>query len=304
MSLCTTTIEARTHSVEGVFVTGGHSPGVRRRRLSAALKRLRAASGLSAAEATKRLGWSSATKLTRAERNEWKFPKHDEVEALLNLYGVEGDDRAHLLSLTEEARGRSDWHKYADLFPGALPDLEAEAVRIRTYEAVVIPGLLQTPGYAASVSLASQVVPPEQIERKVESRMARRAVLDLPQGPCLTAVIDEAALRKVVGSHAIMAEQLRFLIGMAAHYKVTILAIPDVAGAHPGIDGAFSLFDFPRPEPGIVSIPTVVEALYVEDGDYFDKHALIFDAVQNLALNPQRSLDLIGSITAEHEKRA
>ncbi len=259
---------------------------------------------MSAAEVTKRLGWSSATKLTRAERNEWKFPRREEVEALLDLYGVEGDDRAHLLSLTEEARGRSDWHEYADLFPGSLPDLEAEAVRIRTYEAVVVPGLLQTPNYAGAVSRASQVVPPEQIDRKVASRMARRAVLDSPSGPRLTAVIDEPALRKVVGSHAVMAEQLRFLAGMAAHYKVTVLVLPDEAGAHPAIDGAFTLFDFPRPEPGIVSIPTVVEALYVEDADYFDQHALIFDAVQNLALDPQRSLDLIGSIAAEHDKRA
>ncbi|WP_460767942.1 helix-turn-helix domain-containing protein [Nocardiopsis nanhaiensis] len=272
--------------------------------MSAALKRLRSASGMTAAEATKRLGWSSATKLTRAERNEWKFPKRDEVEALLDLYGVEGDDRAHLLSLTEEARGRSDWHKYADLFTGPLPDLEAEAVRIRTYETVLIPGLLQTPDYAAAVSLASQVVPPEQIDRKVESRMARRAVLDLPDGPRLNAIIDEAALRKVVGSHSIMAEQLRFLVGVAAHYKVTVLALPDDAGAHPGIDGAFALFDFPRPEPGIVSISTGVETLYVEDGDYVDQHELIFDAVQNLALDPQGSLDLIGSIAAEHDKRA
>lgn len=285
-------------------MTGGHSPGVRRRRLSAALKRLRAESGMSAAQATERLGWSSATKLTRAERNEWKYPKRAEVEALLDLYGVEGDDRAHLLSLTEEARGRSDWHEYADLFPGSLPDLEAEAVRIRTYEVVVVPGLLQTPDYASAVSQASQIVPPEQLERKVESRMARRSVLDVPDGPHLTVVIDEAALRKVVGSHVVMAEQLRFLAGMAAHYKVTVLALPDEAGAHPAIDGAFALYDFPRPEPGIVSITTGVETLYVEDGDYFDRHTLIFDAVQNLALDPQGSLDLIESIAAEHDKRA
>lgn len=86
--------------------------------------------------------------------------------------------------------------------------------------------------------------------------------------------------------------------------ETSLLVIADEAGAHPAVDGAFALFDFPRPEPGIVSIPTVVEALYVEDGDYFDKHALIFDAVQNLALDPQRSLDLIGSIAAEHDKRA
>ncbi|MDT0331331.1 Scr1 family TA system antitoxin-like transcriptional regulator, partial [Nocardiopsis lambiniae] len=109
--------------------------------------------------------------------------------------------------------------------------------------------------------------------------------------------------RKVVGSCAVMAEQLRFLIGMAAHYKVTVLALPDEAGAHPAIDGAFTLYDFPRPEPGIVSITTGVETLYIEDGDYFDQHALIFDSLQNLALDPQGSLDLIGSIAAEHDKR-
>jgi hypothetical protein len=242
--------------------------------------------------------------LTRAERNEWKYPKRAEVEALLDVYGVTGDDRAHLLSLTEEARGRSDWHEYADLFPGSLPDLEAEANRIRTYEAVVIPGLLQTPDYAAAVSRASQIVPPEHIERKVESRMARRGVLDAPNGPHLTAVIDEAALRKVVGSYAVMAEQLCFLVGMAAHYRVTVLVLPDSAGAHPAIDGAFALFDFPRPEPGIVSITTGVETLYVEDEEYFDRHTLIFDAVHNLALEPKSSVDLIESIAAEHDKRA
>ncbi|GHC90309.1 hypothetical protein GCM10007079_36500 [Nocardiopsis terrae] len=148
------------------------------------------------------------------------------------------------------------------------------------------------------------MIPPEQIERKVAFRMARRGVLDAPNGPLLTAVIDEPALRKAVGSHAVMAEQVRFLVGMAAHYKVTVLVLPDEAGAHPAADGAFTLFDFPRPEPGIVSIPTVVEALYVEDPAYFDRHTLVFDAVQNLALDPQGSLDLIGSIAAEHDKKA
>nr|WP_075926267.1 Scr1 family TA system antitoxin-like transcriptional regulator [Nocardiopsis sp. CNR-923] len=272
--------------------------------MSAALRRLREKSGLTSAEVAERMGWTSGARLTRIERNEWKFPKREEIEALLEIYGVVGEEREHLLSLAETARGRSDWHEYADLFPGSLPDLEAEAVRIRTYEVVLIPGLLQTPAYAAAVSEGSQVVPPDQIERKVESRMARRAVLDAPKGPYLTAVIDEPALRKAVGSHQVMAEQLRFLSGMAAHYKVTVLVLPDEAGAHPAVDGAFTLFDFPRPEPGIVSIPTVVEALYVEDEDYFDQHALIFDTVQNLALDPQGSIDLIEAIAAEHDKRA
>ncbi|MFE9242788.1 helix-turn-helix domain-containing protein [Nocardiopsis sp. NPDC006938] len=284
-------------------MAGGHSPGVRRRRLSAALRKLRVDRGMSAASVAEKLKWSTG-KLTRSERNEWRFPKRTDVEALLDLYGVEGDDRAHLLSLTEEARGRSDWHEYADLFPGALPDLEAEAVRIRSYEALAIPGLLQTPGYAAAIFESGGVVPPEDTQRKVESRMARRSVLDAPKGPQLISVIDEAVLRRAVRSPEVMAEQLRFLQGMASHYKVTLLVVPFDAGAHTAMDGAFSLLEFPNPEPGIVSISTGVESLYVEDEAYVDRHRLIFDGVHNLALDPRKSLDLIESIAAEHDKRA
>jgi hypothetical protein len=217
---------------------------------------------------------------------------------------VEGDDRAHLLSLTEEARGRSDWHKYADLFPGALPDLEAEAVRISSYEALAVPGLLQTPGYAQALFESGGIVPPEDTQRKVESRMARRSVLDAPTGPQFISVIDEAALRRTVGSPEVMAEQLRFLKGMAAHYKVTLLVVPFDAGAHMAMDGAFSLLEFPSPEPGIVSLTTGVESLYVEDEAYVDRHRLIFDGVHNLALDPKKSIDLIESIAADHDRRA
>lgn len=217
---------------------------------------------------------------------------------------MRGEEREHLLSLTKEARGRSDWHQYADLFTEPLPDLEAEAVRIRSYEALVVPGLLQTPGYAAAIFESGGIVPPEDTQRKVESRMSRRGVLDAPDGPQLISVIDEAALHRVVGSPEVMAEQLRFLMGMAAHYKVTLLVVPFSAGAHTAMDGAFSLLDFPSPEPSIVSISTGVESLYVEDGAYVDRHTLIFDAVHNLALDPKKSLALIESIAAEHDKRA
>lgn len=301
--MCATKIGVHTLCPKGVSVAGGHSPGVRRRRLSAALKRLREDQGISAAAVAQQLKWSTG-KLTRSERNEWRFPRRADVEALLDLYGIAGEERAHLLSLTEEARGRSHWHEYADLFPGALPDLEAEAVRIRSYEALVVPGLLQTPDYARAIFEASRVVPSEDTQRKVDSRMSRRSVLDAPGGPQLISVIDEAVLHRVAGSPGVMVEQLRFLVGMAAHYKVTLLVVPFDSGAHMAMDGAFSLLEFPRPEPGIVSISTGVEALYVEDEAYVERHRLIFDGVHNLALDPKKSLDLIESIAAEYDKRA
>ncbi|MFV2197527.1 Scr1 family TA system antitoxin-like transcriptional regulator [Nocardiopsis sp. LOL_012] len=86
--------------------------------------------------------------------------------------------------------------------------------------------------------------------------------------------------------------------------KVTVLVVPFEAGAHMAMDGAFSLLEFPSPEPAIVSISTGVESLYVEDGAYVDRHTLIFDGVHNLALDPKGSLDLIEATAAEHDKRA
>lgn len=275
-----------------------HSPGVRKRRLSAALRALRTGAEMTSAEAAEQLDWSAA-KVTWIERNEWKRPRRHEVESMLDLYGVAGAEREHLLNLVSEAKGHSDWHQYADLFVGPLPDFEAEARRIRTYEALVIPGLLQTPDYASAVFRGGRVVPSADIDRKVKSRMARRRVLDDPDGPHLTAIIDEAALRKVADSHAVMHEQLRFLAGMAAHYRVTVLVVPNTAGIHPAVDGAFALIDFPPPEPGIVCLSTAAETLYVEDADYVERHTLIYDHLQACALDAGQSLDFINMIAAE-----
>ncbi|WP_425567381.1 helix-turn-helix domain-containing protein [Salinactinospora qingdaonensis] len=260
---------------------------------------MRADSGLTAAEAAKRLGWASPAKVTRIERNEWKLPRRREVEAMLDLYEVTGEEREHLLSLVEESRERSEWQKYQDLFVGPLPEFEAEAVRIRTYEALLIPGLLQTPDYAAAVFRGGQVVASSEIDRKVEARMARRQVLDAPKGPHLTAVIDEAALRKVAGSRVVMQEQLQFLAGMASHYKVTVIVIPNQAGTHAAIDGPFSLIDFPRPEPSVVCLSTAVEPLYVEEQTYVDRYSLVFDHAQGTALSAEQSLELINTIADE-----
>ncbi|RCV51168.1 helix-turn-helix domain-containing protein [Marinitenerispora sediminis] len=278
-----------------------HSPGVRRRRLSAALRALRADSGRTAAEVAAQLSWS-AGKLTRIERNEWRRPSARDVGALLDAYGVDGDERAHLLGLVQESRDRSEWRAYQDLFWGPLPEFEAEAVRIRTYGALVVPGLLQTPEYAAAVFRGGQIMPDGEIASKVEARMARRRVLDAPDGPPLHALIDEAALWKAAGSVEVMVEQLRYLAGMAAHYNVTILVVPNSAGVHPAVTGAFSLIDFPHPEPGIVTLSNAVGSLYVEDPAYVARYTLVYDYVQGVALSPTDSLALISRIAEELSK--
>ncbi|GAB3210350.1 helix-turn-helix domain-containing protein [Marinactinospora thermotolerans] len=272
-----------------------HSPGVRRRRLSAALRRLRADSGMSAVEVAERLRWSPA-KVTRIERNEWKRPNYRDVEDLADLYNVSREQREHLIGLTEESRERGFWREYQDVFVGPLPEFEAEATRIRTYEGLVVPGLLQTPDYSAEVFRGGRVVHPEEIERRVEARMARRRVLDDPSGPHLWAIIDEAALLKIAGSPETTRGQLHFLMEMAEHPRVTIQVVGNEAGTHAAVFGAFSLIDFPRPEPSVVYLPTAVEPLYIEDQTYVDRYTLIYDHVHGSALSPVDSVARIQHI--------
>src|SRR5690348_14776093 len=115
------------------------SPTVKRRRLSAALRQLRIEAGLTAAEAAKRLEWDPS-KITRMERDEWKRPAPHDIRGLLDLYGVVDERRREaLLTLARESRQRGWWADYQDVFRSSLPDFEAGASMIRTYEALLIP---------------------------------------------------------------------------------------------------------------------------------------------------------------------
>jgi transcriptional regulator with XRE-family HTH domain len=77
------------------------SPVVRRRRLAAELRRLRLDSGQTVNEIGRLLGWSKA-KVSRYELARSGLNPND-VESLLDAYGVRGSHRKQLLALAIEA---------------------------------------------------------------------------------------------------------------------------------------------------------------------------------------------------------
>ncbi|GAA3023112.1 helix-turn-helix transcriptional regulator [Streptosporangium longisporum] len=267
------------------------SPTVRRRRLSAELIRLREQAGLSVEEAGRRLEWSRG-RLNKMEANKWTRPDLGNIRALLALYSVT-DPVQHeaILTLARQSREKGWWSNYQDIWRGSLAGFEAEASLINTYEDLRVPGLLQTKDYAAAMFKGGQVMENTQISRRVEARLTRQTILH--DKTCLTlwAVIDEAALTKTVGGPSVMRQQLRHIIEMSARPNIYVQVLPDSAGAHAAMDGAFTILNFQdQDDPSIVYIETATSDLYLEAHEELQRYKLIFDLIRSSALSPNSSV--------------
>ena len=283
----------RANREEAAITT--YSPTIKRRRLSDRLRELREAKALTATEAAKRLGWDPS-KVARLERYRWKLPSARDVGDMLDLYGVTGEgERQELLTLAKEARQRGWWEAYSDVFTSSLPDFEAGASAIRTYEALLVPGLLQTAAYARAVWLAGRVLEEAAVDRQVQGRIARQQILDRDDPVRLVTLIDEAALLKLVGGPEVMAEQIRHLIAMAARPEITIRVVPNSVGAHAGLNGSFAILDFAE-YPSLVYSATATDLLWQERQTDYQRYTLIFDDVSNLALSAEESVRHMGRL--------
>ncbi|GDY31375.1 DUF5753 domain-containing protein [Gandjariella thermophila] len=229
-----------------------------------------------------------------------------DVKALLELYGVTGDEFDRLLTLAKEAKQKGWWDSYAAVTPESLRNyigLEDAASSLRTFEPQVIPGLLQTRDYAAALAAAEPEFRPDEVERWVELRIKRQDVLSRPEPLSLWAIMDEAVLHRVVGGRAVMAEQLRCLVALAEEPHITIQVLSFESGAHPAIDGPFSLLRFAEPaDPDVVYLNMQTGALYPEKPHEVARYNLLFDHLRACALPTGESLSLIRRLTKEYEK--
>jgi transcriptional regulator with XRE-family HTH domain len=279
------------------------SPSARSRRLAAELQRLREMSGLSREQVAERLGWS-ASKLWRVETARSRA-HHGDVADILDIYQVIGGQREALTRLAREARRRGWWHSYADVLADGFEvyvDLEADASAIRTYEAQLVPGLLQTVDYAHAVLTAAWVtIEPEEIDRRVAVRMRRQELASSRDRPFqLWAIVDEAALRRVVGGRAVMHAQLSRLAEAARQTSITIQVLPFSVGAHIAMLGTFVLLSFPeQADPDIVYLETDTSSLYLEEAQEIKRYGEIFDHLRATALSPRESVAFIEAIAAE-----
>jgi transcriptional regulator with XRE-family HTH domain len=250
-----------------IFGTRAGGPTVQRLVLGGQLHKLRESRGITAEQAADSIR-GSHSKISRMEHGRVGFKERD-VADLLTLYGVtDTEERAALLNLAREANTPGWWHAYSDIVPAwAQPyvGLEAAASVIRTYQIQIIPGLLQTEGYARALIRQGSAATEEEIARRGELRASRQEILRRPDAPQLWVVVDEGALRRPVGSREVVRDQLQYLIEVADHPAVTLQIMPFAAGAHPAMGGPFTILRFAEPDlADVVYIEQLTSALYLE----------------------------------------
>ncbi|MEN8654234.1 helix-turn-helix transcriptional regulator [Streptomyces sp. 21So2-11] len=279
-----------------------NGPAVRRRKLGEELRKLRDRAGLTSPEAACLVGWHQS-KVSRIETGR-SAVKATDVALLLNVYEVcDPQLRALLEALAGSANdaGIHWWHAYRGLLPPQYRDfisLESQASSARTLENTVVPGLLQTPDYARAVTRAALGAPPAQrVNSLVEVRIARQEVLRAEDPLELSAVLDEAVLRRQVGGRRTMTRQLQQLLERAQLPHVRVQIVPFAAGGHIGLTGPFVIFSFPNiADLDVVVIDHLTSSLYLERKEDLKAYSAAFDTLQAQALSPEDSFHLIRGI--------
>ncbi|WP_461037155.1 helix-turn-helix domain-containing protein [Streptomyces mayteni] len=278
-------------------------PTVRRRRLGAKLRELRADRDLTlddvAEKAPRRI---TVAKLSRLEtaRSAAKAP---DVEMLLDLYGVDGPElRAALLSLTREGAKRGWWHSYRGVLSPVYEDLislEADAASVRTWQVAAIPGLLHTAEYAREIirTTAMSEAVEAKVDALVEVRLARQSVLTRDEPVGLWAIIAEGALRTRCVGDGVMDDQLGRLLTLSKRPNINIQILPTDAPPHVGQMGAFSLLGFEDlVDLDVVHVESLTSALYVEERAQVGVYRDAFERLTATALSVEASADRIAEI--------
>ena len=258
------------------------------------LKRLREEQGLNREQVAERIG-TSETSIFRYERGETR-PQPAIVAAMLDLYGAKNAERDELLEMARDARKRGWWHRHRQsLKPGfdSYIGLEAAASVVRTYEAQTVPGLLQTEAYArANILATSTNVGTAEVEEKVSVRISRQDLVTRSTDRIqIIAILDEAVLRRQVGSPEAMRGQIRHLVTRAALPNVVIHVLPFAVGAHPGMEGPFCLLSFPEPDdPDLVYLEQATSGLVPEEPEEVRRYTLMFGTLLGKALPAEESV--------------
>ncbi|MEV7087512.1 helix-turn-helix transcriptional regulator [Streptomyces sp. NPDC093085] len=274
------------------------NPTVRRRRLGQELRRLRELKGMTAEEVAERL-LVSQSKISRLENGRRSISQRD-VRDLCGVYEVE-DRRIvdSLMQMAKDSRQQGWWHAFGDIPYSVYIGLETDAASLRVFEPQVVPGLLQTRPYAEALingALPESAVP--DVEKRVGVRLRRQDRISAPEDPLrLWAVVDEAALRRVVGNRQIMREQLEHLVEQSRLPHVTVQVLPFDMGAHPGITGHYAILEFPdSSDSSVVYIEGVTSDLYLEKANDVQRYSVMYEHLRAQALNADQTRQYIADI--------
>jgi hypothetical protein len=248
------------------------------------------------------MGWAES-KLYRIENDKSRILQRD-VKRLIRLYAVEEEQSEVLIELARLAAEPDWWHQYS----GAIPEwfhvyvvLESSSTEINGYESELVPGIMQSEGYARAImSTAPAPYSDEDLESTVTVRSNRQSRLTGDNPLKLWLVINEAVIRRVVGGREVMREQIQHVIKVAGQKNVTLQVLPFSVGEHGAMLGAFNILKFADPsDPDKVYMENHIGALYTQKEHEVDRYRLMFDHLRAQALGPDQTLNLLRAVAAD-----
>lgn len=205
------------------------------------------------------------------------------------------------MDIFEDARVPVRLEKFPEQFKDFAP-LEQHAVVLQMYETLVINGLFQTEEYArALIGGGYPPLPEQRVEELVQARMERQALLDRQPVASIELILEEAVLRRAIGSREIMQKQLRHLIACAHRRNVTLYVLPlecGMDGEYAGDRGGMTLVETPEHDR-LAFLEVQGEGLLISDPAKVSTYAQRYAKIRAQALDPRESLGLIEELAGE-----
>nr|WP_232524505.1 DUF5753 domain-containing protein [Nocardiopsis gilva] len=220
-----------------------------------------------------------------------RTPKRDHVDALESVFTTNGALHRRWTDSLNSAE-QPDWYRQ-------VVTSEERATEIRTWHPFVMPGLLQTPGYARAIfSHGRPTDSSDQIEKLVKSRCRRLDVLTSNNKPDLWVVIPEDVIRSRVGGIEAMQEQLAHLLNLVESGTIHFQVLPQGVPNHAGLSGAIRLLGF-TDKPPLAYCEHSAGGALVDDMDVVRRLSRVFSTVQAWALNPEDTVNLVKETARE-----
>ncbi|WP_067467864.1 helix-turn-helix domain-containing protein [Nocardia amamiensis] len=254
------------------------------------------------ADAAKHIGCTPA-KLSYMEAG--KTAQHpDEVAKLLRYYHVDIEHVERVVSLAGRADHGTWWAPFGEVLPDwfkTFVGLEGLADSQFEYADKVMPGQLQTPGYATALLADSLHIPPMDAAQAVRARMARQRLVEVDKPLRLRAVVEEVVLDRPVGGPVVMGRQLEHLLELMELGTIELQVISTQVAVHEGLTGSFILLNFSEAR-SIAYVEYHTGALYLQEQGQVDLYALAAERLRSRAMSSSESVDAISSRILKYKK--
>lgn len=253
------------------------------RRFGKELARVRKEAGLTQASLGTRLGCSSSlvAHIEIGDRN----AKPDFAVRCDEVFGT-GDLFVRLCRNVTSPSG-PDW------YIRWTSEIEPRARALRSWDPLLVPGLLQTADYARAVFRGDLAGTSEQdVEDGVSARMRRKMILERNSPPALWVLMDEWTLRRPIGGREVMHQQLDYLATVASRPYVRVQLVPCDAPCTAGLLSSFIIAELP-------DAPTAVSVDSAGRGEVSAEHEFVkliwdrYDRIRAEAYRPGQSLEMI-----------